>query len=209
MGDRVRVRREGKRLIIEQRRPSPFEIGCAWTAAALMAATMALVSSVLLDFSPFAWVILGPMSAFLLLFAAAFPYQAWRVESTSHLLILTRDGLFGGRRRSWPAEDLAAVWLEGCRSEDIDNWTCRVRFKDGTVHALLSGGESDMRRLCDALRNRPREKSRVIGTCRVCGTGMSRRLVSCARCRTPHHAECWTYVGMCSTYGCREIRGLS
>lgn len=43
------------------------------------------------------------------------------------------------------------------------------------------------------------------GSCPVCGDPMTARVVFCVRCRTPHHAECWAYVGQCSTYGCREI----
>jgi hypothetical protein len=39
------------------------------------------------------------------------------------------------------------------------------------------------------------------GTCQVCGGGLTGRVTACARCATPHHAECWTYVGRCSTYG--------
>ena len=38
--------------------------------------------------------------------------------------------------------------------------------------------------------------------CRVCGTADGGRRVVCRSCRTPHHADCWTYVGRCSTYGC-------
>jgi len=44
------------------------------------------------------------------------------------------------------------------------------------------------------------------GACQVCLEKMDSRVVYCAKCRTPHHEECWSYMGMCSTYGCREIR---
>jgi hypothetical protein len=44
------------------------------------------------------------------------------------------------------------------------------------------------------------------GECQVCGEKMESRVVFCAKCRTPHHEECWSYVEQCSTYGCREIR---
>jgi hypothetical protein len=44
------------------------------------------------------------------------------------------------------------------------------------------------------------------GDCQVCLEKMNSRVVYCAQCRTPHHEECWSYMGMCSTYGCREIR---
>ena len=40
------------------------------------------------------------------------------------------------------------------------------------------------------------------GLCPVCGSLMKASLVRCATCRTPHHRECWDYVGSCSTYAC-------
>jgi hypothetical protein len=47
------------------------------------------------------------------------------------------------------------------------------------------------------------------GECPVCGTTMTERVVRCEACRTPHHAECWTYMGRCSTYGCRGTRAAA
>jgi hypothetical protein len=44
------------------------------------------------------------------------------------------------------------------------------------------------------------------GDCQVCGTALEGDVVRCAACRTPHHRDCWTYVGECSTYACRETR---
>jgi hypothetical protein len=43
--------------------------------------------------------------------------------------------------------------------------------------------------------------------CQVCGTDAAGRTVLCGSCRTPHHEDCWRYVGRCSTYGCggREL----
>lgn len=35
------------------------------------------------------------------------------------------------------------------------------------------------------------------GLCQVCGG---------ARSSTPHHDDCWTYAGECSTFACRERR---
>ena len=42
------------------------------------------------------------------------------------------------------------------------------------------------------------------GECPVCATRMGVQVVRCKVCRTPHHSECWTYMGRCSTYGCGE-----
>jgi hypothetical protein len=47
------------------------------------------------------------------------------------------------------------------------------------------------------------------GQCQVCGTEMRDRIVLCARCRTPHHEECWLYLGECSTFACKERRYVS
>jgi hypothetical protein len=63
-----------------------------------------------------------------------------------------------------------------------------------------------------ALKGRPDEQTSAMkmetaeGECQVCGEKMESRVVFCAKCRTPHHEECWSYVGTCSTFGCREIR---
>lgn len=40
--------------------------------------------------------------------------------------------------------------------------------------------------------------------CQVCGEDIGEELVFCARCRTPHHQECWEYYGSCTVYGCQE-----
>jgi len=44
------------------------------------------------------------------------------------------------------------------------------------------------------------------GDCPVCGTVLREPLARCERCRTPHHVECWTYMGRCATYACRGAR---
>ncbi len=39
--------------------------------------------------------------------------------------------------------------------------------------------------------------------CKVCGEIIdSGPVMVCTSCRTPHHADCWEYVGACSIYGC-------
>ena len=40
--------------------------------------------------------------------------------------------------------------------------------------------------------------------CMVCGEALVQDVVYCRRCQTPHHRECWSFCGGCSTYGCRE-----
>lgn len=39
--------------------------------------------------------------------------------------------------------------------------------------------------------------------CDVCGEPLEGRpVVHCVACATPHHAECWQWMGWCSVYGC-------
>lgn len=40
------------------------------------------------------------------------------------------------------------------------------------------------------------------GECPVCGDTLAGAVRRCARCRTPHHDECWTYFGGCAVYAC-------
>jgi hypothetical protein len=47
------------------------------------------------------------------------------------------------------------------------------------------------------------------GLCLVCGTVLREALVRCETCRTPHHEQCWLYMGRCSTYGCRGRRSVA
>lgn len=42
--------------------------------------------------------------------------------------------------------------------------------------------------------------------CQICGETIQTDFVSCRRCKTPHHHDCWDYYGACSTYGCGERR---
>lgn len=49
----------------------------------------------------------------------------------------------------------------------------------------------------------------VTACCQVCGEDIVVDLVSCRRCKTPHHVECWQYNGCCTTYGCQETSYVS
>jgi hypothetical protein len=45
--------------------------------------------------------------------------------------------------------------------------------------------------------------------CKVCGEPISRgEVIVCASCSTPHHRDCWEYVGACSIYGCNGKVGV-
>jgi Prokaryotic RING finger family 1 len=42
--------------------------------------------------------------------------------------------------------------------------------------------------------------------CKVCGEPILQPGVICATCKTPHHRDCWEFVGSCSIYGCNGKR---
>ena len=45
-----------------------------------------------------------------------------------------------------------------------------------------------------------------VANCLVCGDPVSSQRVDCRQCRTPHHRECWDYIGKCSVFGCGSTR---
>lgn len=118
--------------------------------------------------------------------------------------------------RQWTVGELQTVraWCLG------KLWELRVELKSGITHRLLKGRSRRELQLAASLLREAlgRGKAPPIpppaaaiafiegGECQICGAGMTDHVVFCAKCRTPHHEECWTYNGACSTYGCREIR---
>ncbi len=42
--------------------------------------------------------------------------------------------------------------------------------------------------------------------CPVCAAAVTDRRVTCRRCKTPHHRECWEYARACSMFACGEPR---
>jgi len=45
--------------------------------------------------------------------------------------------------------------------------------------------------------------------CKVCGDPILQSRVLCASCRTPHHQDCWEFIGACSIYGCNGKRSVT
>jgi hypothetical protein len=46
--------------------------------------------------------------------------------------------------------------------------------------------------------------------CKVCGEPIhAGSVIVCAACNTPHHRDCWEYVGACSIYGCNGKVGVT
>ena len=38
---------------------------------------------------------------------------------------------------------------------------------------------------------------------------MDGQVIVCSVCNTPHHRDCWEYVGGCSIYGCNGKVGVT
>lgn len=45
--------------------------------------------------------------------------------------------------------------------------------------------------------------------CKVCGESITDARVLCTSCRTPHHRDCWQFVGGCSIFGCQGKQCIS
>ena len=43
---------------------------------------------------------------------------------------------------------------------------------------------------------------RASGLCPICSSPLRNPIVRCKRCSSPHHQDCWEYLGRCATYGC-------
>jgi hypothetical protein len=44
--------------------------------------------------------------------------------------------------------------------------------------------------------------------CKVCGEAIVVPGVLCETCKTPHHRDCWEFIGACSIYGCNGKRSV-
>ena len=96
---------------------------------------------------------------------------------------------------------------------DLQVITVRVRDYLTTELALVNLIEA-AQAFCGFLLQEPQATDIVLAevqvvsaaACPVCGTPMTQGVVRCESCRTPHHGECWTYMGRCSTYACKGRR---
>jgi len=77
--------------------------------------------------------------------------------------------------------------------------------------AMVRTGEDFLRLLFDLDADPGIEwgesRERLSGRCPICTTVLREPLVRCERCRSPHHRECWEYLGSCATYGCDPKAG--
>lgn len=139
------------------------------------------------------------------------------VEATRERVRITTRDLVGSDTTEWAWGDIVSFRCgeSGTVVNDVPRMALLIKLKDGRTLRRFSGRDrAELDWVASvAWRARkgdaPAEKAEMSpagGTCQVCATGMSAARVFCAKCRTPHHEECWLYNGQCSTFGCREIR---
>lgn len=93
-------------------------------------------------------------------------------------------------------------------------------LRDELIRVTKSCGTSDPRTVVHAIRLALRLVDRAIATlgraegvvvvdvatgagrCEVCACPLDVDIVACVKCSSRHHAECWSYAGRCSTFGC-------
>lgn len=51
------------------------------------------------------------------------------------------------------------------------------------------------------------KESAAEGRCPVCDHPLESNVLHCGSCRTPHHADCWTYFGGCAIFACARRGG--
>ena len=141
----------------------------------------------------------------------------FKVQDSRFTLALERGKLIVRERRWFLGEQVRSWDVE--RIDDL-----RVSVDGSLVVCLLDGREEKVLKseglehlvdvlndavLEEAVRRTLRGRATMLvsvvarrGVCRVCGSSLDGRLVTCARCRTPHHEQCWRYAGLCSTFGC-------
>jgi hypothetical protein len=155
-----------------------------------------------------------------LFIAATILYQEVQWDRETAVLDLAKGFLTfvrsgSGISKQWAVGDVRTVraWYLGLL------WELQIELKSGEIVHVLKGRSRRELQLAsallrDALGKRPTAPKApdiqyvpiVGGECQICGAAMTDHVVYCSKCRTPHHEECWSYNGACSTYACREIR---
>ena len=83
----------------------------------------------------------------------------------------------------------------------------RGRRGDALLRALMSlVGLFDEQLPDGAIRVLETRISLKRGQCPVCRHRAGDDPALCTRCGTPHHRDCWSYLGYCGLFGCGERR---
>lgn len=79
------------------------------------------------------------------------------------------------------------------------------------IHDAIRGSVESRVRMGIAIVSAGEPPDEEIGApvCKVCGDSIDPHdvRVTCSSCNTPHHKDCWEFVGACSVYGCQSKRG--
>lgn len=81
---------------------------------------------------------------------------------------------------------------------DLSNFASACRDLVRAIRAAAQAGIE----FVAAPKQRPVEETE----CSVCGDPLREKVVYCAKCKTPHHLDCWQYFGSCAVYGCGQKR---
>ncbi len=92
---------------------------------------------------------------------------------------------------------MRAGWLEvrvgNCLKDEASLRALVRSASEMTGYMLTPPGETGIRWV---------EVRPLTGTCPVCSTALAAPVLRCDRCDTPHHEQCWDYLGRCAVYGC-------
>lgn len=94
------------------------------------------------------------------------------------------------------------------QSIDALNWAVQKAL---TLHdGLLNGVSRRVNQGIDIVEElRKPDEDEGPPICKVCGDPIATgAVIICAACNTPHHRDCWEYVGACSIYGCNGKVGV-
>lgn len=85
------------------------------------------------------------------------------------------------------------IRVGSCLKDEVSLRALLRSASEMTGYMLLPPGETGIRWV---------ETRALTGICPVCSTALAAPVLRCDRCDTPHHEQCWDYLGRCAVYGC-------
>lgn len=151
MADRVEVRTEQGRLVVRLRPDARF----AWTRVAPAALLIWLCLAGLVGLAgrghPVLLLAVAGVGVGFLLGVLSWAKAAWRVEAGSTEWVFVKEGLFGERRRAWPAREVGSV-LAAERPDGERTSFFLILDLAGGEELLTRGRSDDLRAAAEALR---------------------------------------------------------
>lgn len=160
MSDRVEIRKDPGRLVVRLRPDARFAWGRVAPAALLLWLALAGTVGLAGRGHPVLLLALAGVGAGFLLGVLSWAKAAWRVEATSDAVSFVRAGLFGERRRTWPAADVARFHASEEADGELRSFVLSLELRDGRRERLARGRTDDLREIADLLaRERPEVRS--------------------------------------------------